>query len=1498
MGTRVGQYLLFETIGRGAFGKVKLGVHADTGEQVAVKILEKNLIKQHDLTTQVRREIAIMKALKHKNIVNLHTVLTSKTKLYIVMDLVTGGELFQIISEKGEGGLDEKDARRYFQMLVDGIHYCHRRGVCHRDIKPENLLLAEDGELKLTDFGLSSIKGASTASDLLTTQCGTPSYVPPEIILHAAKGYSGQKVDAWACGIMLYAMLTGYLPFDGEDISELFMNIQSVKVEYPDWVPAGAVDLMEKLLNKDPSARWDLKHVKQHPWFVVDYTGDEFQRAQRKKELLEKKQREKQERERKEKEEEEARAAAEKAEAEAAARRAADEEAAARKDAEEQAIARKAAAEEEAARKAMEDELNAAKQPALASAGQGPDEDPSPAAGEGDHGGMSTSLSPEEARTAALEAAAMTEMEQHRIAAFQLSKAEPQRAAVDPKARKTSRQSQQASKSEGFSLAEAVASAEQKLETEEDDELSMAQAFPDREDSGEHNPAVASALVDISPIGTRVNSDRLTDDRIGRRGASQKTGGPVPKRISGISSRQSFRNISVASSFGQSFRAGGPRSRDLSMARVGDAGAAANAASGNRPALLGNSNLAQAAALGQSTSLLSSRIGFSTQGTTSAKSNEAAAASMAAASALGQSTSLLSSRIGFNMQRSSSRRLNELTPADIRGEVEAEESDEETEEEQRTLSEEQRVNLQSIRRLETLIAYAKHQSNSHQSSTRSMKTDGAGASNSSQRGERLGGSSLAGAGPGAPRRSLPAQQSMRMNLSMRRGSVMLQSSRGGFPGAAAALNPSGDTHGTNQAKASPPRSRINTSAPGSAAPRQFSVLMALWDEGFSSEKGGSLSSSEDAEQRKETLGAVKVVRERLERETHSQPDHPLVTPEEAVKLQSMLGIWAKKLELTDCSASEARSVEARKNGEQKAKQQLELTCESVSESEKLRAQESEVDDATLTTLQRVLRLWDESILGDAAPAEVELDTDGATSTAVSNGTDDLASSLDRDRADRQVSKPVRLGLASDRLQDSIYEATESASKTDSQGLVSTAAAASGAAGPNGTDLVDDDFELGLRKGYLNDAWKKALVPAQDSFAALGAIEDDSDESSDGDEFVDARGEKRAMTDVTSDFEVPDVLSGDLSIPLEERNAREGSHERKGAADGVTGGASRVGEPEVPIVDVDRERAISAAASAAAEAIPSGPAGSLPEPKWTLYGRLGYTPSVILDPARHGFGGAHATSQDADGASSTGAAAEEVQAQKKGSTEFEVTKATDGAGADQRRAAAERPRHVSDVKPQAFNVAAMLEEMVSAEPSPAGSQRSHSEAGTAAAMKDSTAGAGAAGSDTGRFDSQTSADGNSNQGTSAASGRNGSQRLGSKQKKPAAGASAGGPKRNMSSKVMALFSRATSRGANTTTRFVSQLEPEKCFVEMGRLITNMNGDVARKRDAFELKVRAPVQDKYVHAKIAVSVGNEPAGSTVVTFRKVAGQPYDAALFQAFFDDVRARFSNVADGAVAM
>lgn len=267
---RVGKYLMLDLLGEGAFGKVRLAVDEGTGKEYAMKIMAKSHIKANELTLQVRREIAVTKAMRHPNIVNLHEVLTSSKNIYMVMELVTGGELFDAVAESGR--LSEATARLYFQQLIDGIHYCHNRRVYHRDLKPENLLLSGDKQtLKITDFGLSSIKAQNASSELLHTIMGSPHYIAPEIITSAAEGYEGSKVDVWAAGIILFGMLAGYLPFDDSNTKALYKAIVHSPIQYPPHFSYDVIKLLRAMLQKDPNRRPSMEQVKTFTWFKVDY---------------------------------------------------------------------------------------------------------------------------------------------------------------------------------------------------------------------------------------------------------------------------------------------------------------------------------------------------------------------------------------------------------------------------------------------------------------------------------------------------------------------------------------------------------------------------------------------------------------------------------------------------------------------------------------------------------------------------------------------------------------------------------------------------------------------------------------------------------------------------------------------------------------------------------------------------------------------------------------------------------------------------------------------------------------------------------------------------------------------------------------------------------------------------------------------------------------------------------------------------------------------------
>nr|GMC65202.1 CBL-interacting serine/threonine-protein kinase 24-like [Ipomoea batatas] len=242
----MGKYELGKTIGEGTFAKVKFAQNSETGEGVAIKVMAKSTILKHKMVEQIKQEISIMKIVRHPCIVRLHEVLSSQTKLYIVLEFVTGGELFDEIVHKGR--LPEDKARLYFQQLLDAVAHCHSKGVYHRDLKPENLLLDSYGNLKVSDFGLSALPKQGV--DLLHTTCGTPNYVAPEVLGH--RGYDGAAADVWSCGVILYVLMAGYLPFNEPDLPTLYQKINAAEFVCPFWFSPGAVSLIQKILDPNP----------------------------------------------------------------------------------------------------------------------------------------------------------------------------------------------------------------------------------------------------------------------------------------------------------------------------------------------------------------------------------------------------------------------------------------------------------------------------------------------------------------------------------------------------------------------------------------------------------------------------------------------------------------------------------------------------------------------------------------------------------------------------------------------------------------------------------------------------------------------------------------------------------------------------------------------------------------------------------------------------------------------------------------------------------------------------------------------------------------------------------------------------------------------------------------------------------------------------------------------------------------------------------------------
>lgn len=262
---KVGKYEVGRTIGEGTFAKVKFAQNTETGESVAMKVLDRSAIIKHKMADQIKREISIMKLVRHPYVVRLHEVLASRTKIYIILEFITGGELFDKIVRHGR--LSEAEARIYFQQLIEGVDYCHSKGVYHRDLKPENLLLDSQGNLKISDFGLSALPEQGVS--LLRTTCGTPNYVAPEVLSH--KGYNGAAADVWSCGVILYVLMAGYLPFDELDLTTLYSKVERADFSCPTWFPVGAKSLIHRILDPNPETRITIDEIRNDEWFKKGY---------------------------------------------------------------------------------------------------------------------------------------------------------------------------------------------------------------------------------------------------------------------------------------------------------------------------------------------------------------------------------------------------------------------------------------------------------------------------------------------------------------------------------------------------------------------------------------------------------------------------------------------------------------------------------------------------------------------------------------------------------------------------------------------------------------------------------------------------------------------------------------------------------------------------------------------------------------------------------------------------------------------------------------------------------------------------------------------------------------------------------------------------------------------------------------------------------------------------------------------------------------------------
>ncbi|KIK60459.1 hypothetical protein GYMLUDRAFT_168062, partial [Collybiopsis luxurians FD-317 M1] len=276
---QLGYWKLGRILGEGTSGRVRIARHAKTGQMAAIKIIPKNLLtsRAEDLNLvgadtdrqeqSLRREVVLMKLIEHPNIMGLYDVWDLPNELFLVLEYVQGGELLEYLSNSLESGnktIPLSQALSFFQQIVIAVSYCHRLNVSHRDLKLENILVDNDNNIKIADFGLASFQPNS----IVRTACGSLHYCAPEVVTGYGN-YNGPMADVWSCGIILYALLTCSLPFCAELEDDLKDEILNANVHFPDSIPPDAQDLISKMLTKDVQNRITMSDVQNHPFFLL-----------------------------------------------------------------------------------------------------------------------------------------------------------------------------------------------------------------------------------------------------------------------------------------------------------------------------------------------------------------------------------------------------------------------------------------------------------------------------------------------------------------------------------------------------------------------------------------------------------------------------------------------------------------------------------------------------------------------------------------------------------------------------------------------------------------------------------------------------------------------------------------------------------------------------------------------------------------------------------------------------------------------------------------------------------------------------------------------------------------------------------------------------------------------------------------------------------------------------------------------------------------------------
>ena len=258
----IGDYIVKHTIGKGTFSRVKLGINKYTGEKVAIKILDKLKIVEKEDLERIIREMRMLSELDNEHVIKVFQIYEDDNHYLIIMEYCEGGELFNYIVKNQK--LSENETAFFFYQIIKGVEYIHSKGIAHRDLKPENLLLDKDKKLKIIDFGLSNY---FDGFQKLETPCGSPCYASPEMV--GGNKYNGFFIDVWATGIILFAMLCGYLPFEDDNNDILFKQILSGKINYPSYLSEMSKDLLNKIIETEPEKRIKIEEIKKHPFYLL-----------------------------------------------------------------------------------------------------------------------------------------------------------------------------------------------------------------------------------------------------------------------------------------------------------------------------------------------------------------------------------------------------------------------------------------------------------------------------------------------------------------------------------------------------------------------------------------------------------------------------------------------------------------------------------------------------------------------------------------------------------------------------------------------------------------------------------------------------------------------------------------------------------------------------------------------------------------------------------------------------------------------------------------------------------------------------------------------------------------------------------------------------------------------------------------------------------------------------------------------------------------------------